>query len=93
MQTLAPRAVLLSIPTLFLREPLLRVRAVLALLIFASFSTLWTAMVLPLSAAPSFLSHTEIGLFGLAGVAILGAAFSATGLLFWSLTRHVGQRE
>lgn len=62
-------AILRSIPTLFLRDPLLRVRAVLALLTFASFSTLWTSLVLPLSAAPLFFSHTEIGLFGLAGLA------------------------
>ena len=61
--------VLRSIPALFLREPVLRLRAGLAFLIFASFSTLWTAMVLPLSAAPFFLSHTTIGLFGLAGLA------------------------
>jgi predicted MFS family arabinose efflux permease len=69
-------AVLRSMPSLFLREPLLRVRAVLALLIFASFSTLWTAMVLPLSSAPLFLSHTRIGLFGLAG---LTGALAANG--------------
>jgi predicted MFS family arabinose efflux permease len=61
--------VLRSIPALFLREPVLRLRAGLAFLIFASFSTLWTAMVLPLSAAPFSLSHTTIGLFGLAGLA------------------------
>jgi predicted MFS family arabinose efflux permease len=70
-------AVLRSMPSLFLRDPLLlRVRAVLALLIFASFSTLWTAMVLPLSTAPLFLSHTRIGLFGLAG---LTGALAANG--------------
>jgi predicted MFS family arabinose efflux permease len=69
-------AILRSILTLFLRDPLLRVRAVLALLIFASFSTLWTALVLPLSAAPLSLSHTEIGLFGLAGLA---GALAASG--------------
>jgi predicted MFS family arabinose efflux permease len=69
-------AVLRSMVSLFLREPLLRVRAVLALLIFASFSTLWTAMVLPLSTAPLFLSHTRIGLFGLAG---LTGALAANG--------------
>jgi predicted MFS family arabinose efflux permease len=69
-------AVLRSMPSLFLRDPLLRVRAVLALLIFASFSTLWTAMVLPLSTAPLFLSHTKIGLFGLAG---LTGALAANG--------------
>jgi predicted MFS family arabinose efflux permease len=69
-------AVLRSMPSLFLRDPLLRARAVLALLIFASFSTLWTAMVLPLSTAPLFLSHTRIGLFGLAG---LTGALAANG--------------
>jgi predicted MFS family arabinose efflux permease len=69
-------AVLRSVPRLFLHEPLLRVRAVLALLIFASFSALWTSLVLPLSAAPLLLSHTEIGLFGLAGLA---GALAASG--------------
>jgi predicted MFS family arabinose efflux permease len=69
-------AILRSIPTLFLRDPTLRVRAVLALLIFASFSTLWTALVMPLSAAPLFLSHTQIGLFGMAGLA---GALAASG--------------
>lgn len=54
---------------LFIEEPVLRVRAVIAMLIFATFSVLWTSMVLPLSAPPFSLSHTEIGLFGLAGVA------------------------
>jgi predicted MFS family arabinose efflux permease len=54
---------------LFRDEPILRVRAVLALLIFAGFSVLWTSMVLPLSAPPLSLSHTQIGLFGLAGAA------------------------
>ena len=39
------------------------------MLIFATFGVLWTSMVLPLSAPPFFLSHTEVGLFGLAGVA------------------------
>jgi predicted MFS family arabinose efflux permease len=69
-------SILRSIPALFLRDPLLRVRSVLALLVFASFSTLWTALVLPLSAAPLFLSHTQIGLFGLAGLA---GALAASG--------------
>ncbi|MCY1367270.1 Major Facilitator Superfamily protein [compost metagenome] len=50
-------------------EPVLRIRGLLALLIFAAFSVLWTSMVLPLSAPPLSLSHTVIGLFGLAGVA------------------------
>ncbi|VVP68110.1 sugar efflux transporter [Pseudomonas fluorescens] len=58
-----------SLFMLFLTEPVLRVRGLLALLIFAAFSVLWTSMVLPLSAPPLSLSHTAIGLFGVAGVA------------------------
>jgi predicted MFS family arabinose efflux permease len=60
---------LISIPRTFLREPVLLLRGVLALLIFASFSTFWTALVLPLSASPFSYSHTRIGLFGLVGLA------------------------
>lgn len=60
---------LLSIPSLFFREPVLIFRTALALLIFASFSTFWSALVLPLSAPPFSYSHTLIGLFGLVGVA------------------------
>ncbi|BCG80063.1 MFS transporter [Mesorhizobium sp. 113-3-3] len=66
-----------SVVLLFVQEPLLRVRAVLAMLIFATFNVLWAPLVLPLSAAPFSLSHTEIGLFGLAGVAgALGARWT-----------------
>ncbi|MDU4128495.1 MAG: MFS transporter [Pantoea sp.] len=60
---------------LFLDEPLLRVRGILALLIFAAFSVFWTAMVLPLSQL--HFSHTETGLFGLAGIAGALAAIRA----------------
>ncbi|MCR6502328.1 MFS transporter [Shinella sp. CPCC 101442] len=70
-------AVLKSIPRLFLQDPVLRLRAVFAFLIFASFSTLWTAMVLPLSASPFSLSHTQIGFFGIAGLAGALAAGNA----------------
>lgn len=66
-----------SIPALFLREPLPRSRAALAFFAFASFSVLWTAMVLPLAAPPFSLSHTEIGLFGFAGLAGALAAAGA----------------
>jgi predicted MFS family arabinose efflux permease len=62
-------ALIRSLFRLFLTEPVLRIRGLLALLIFAAFSVLWTSMVLPLSAPPLSLSHTAIGLFGLAGVA------------------------
>jgi predicted MFS family arabinose efflux permease len=69
-----------SVLLLFVEEPLLRVRAVLALLIFAGFNVLWAPLVLPLAAPPFLLSHTAIGLFGLAGVAgALGARW--TGIL------------
>ena len=54
---------------LFVTEPLLRARAILALCSFAAFSVLWSSLVLPLSAPPLSLSHGVIGLFGLVGAA------------------------
>lgn len=66
-----------SLFRLFISERTLRTRGLLALLIFAAFSVLWTSMVLPLSAPPLSLSHTAIGLFGLAGVAGALAASKA----------------
>lgn len=64
-----------SLVTVFMQERVLRVRAILAMLIFADVTTLLTPLVLPLSAPPLSLSHTAIGLFGLAGAAgALGAA-------------------
>lgn len=64
-----------TVIVLLIREPVLRVRAVLALLIFAAVTVLLTPMVLELAAAPYSLSHAQIGLFGLAGAAgALGAA-------------------
>lgn len=62
---------------LFVKEPLLRKRAVLAALIFASFSILWSSLVLPLSAREQSLSHSAIGMFGLAGIAGAVAAVKA----------------
>jgi predicted MFS family arabinose efflux permease len=60
---------------LFAEEPILRVRALLALLSFAAFTTLVTSMALALAAPPFSLSHAKIGSFGLAGLAgALGAA-------------------
>lgn len=50
-------------------EPVLRTRGVIAMLIFANVTTLLTPLVLPLSAPPFSMSHTQVGLFGLAGVA------------------------
>ncbi len=66
---------LVSLVGLFASEPTLRIRAVLAMFIFADISILLTPLVLPLSAPPYSLSHTAIGAFGLAGAAgALGAA-------------------
>jgi predicted MFS family arabinose efflux permease len=69
------RRLITSVFILFAEEPVLRIRATLALLIFAAVTVLLTPMVLPLAAPPFSLSHTEIGLFGLAGAAgALGAS-------------------
>lgn len=75
-----------SVLRLFITEPTLRIRGVFALLIFAAFSVLWTSMVLPLSAQG--LSHTRIGLFGLAGIA---GALAASKAGRWA-DRGAGQR-
>ncbi|MFJ2770733.1 MFS transporter [Streptomyces sp. NPDC087300] len=63
--------------TLFAKERLLRLRALFGLLIFASFSTLWSSVALPLSEAPYSFSHTAIGALGLIGVAGALAASAA----------------
>ncbi|MBP2307774.1 MFS transporter [Azospirillum melinis] len=69
--------ILRSMPSLFLRDRVLLARGLLALLIFATFSTFWTSLVLPLSTAPFNYSHTQIGLFGLVGLAGVAAATGA----------------
>lgn len=75
VKTLSYAQPLSSVFMLFVQERVLRIRAILALLIFTAFSILWTSVVLPLSAPPLSLSHTAIGAFGLAGiVGALGAA-------------------
>jgi len=71
------RRLLGSVFVLFRREPVFRARAVLALLVFGAFSTLWSSLALPLSAPPLALSHTAIGAFGLVGVAGAVAAVPA----------------
>ena len=64
-----------SMIALLLREPVLQVRGIIGLLMFAAFSIFWSALVLPLSAAPYSMSHTSIGAFGLVGA--LGAMAAA----------------
>ena len=58
-----------SVFDLFAQEPILRIRAGIAMLIFAAFSVFWTSLVLHLGSPPWSLSHTSIGMFGLVGVA------------------------
>ncbi|MFF9287158.1 MFS transporter [Streptomyces griseosporeus] len=67
--TLRYGQLLRSTITLFARERLLRIRALLGLMIFAAFSTLWSSVALPLSEGPYSLSHSAIGALGLIGVA------------------------
>lgn len=62
-----PRLVL-SMLTLLRNERTLQVRGVLALLMFADLNIFWSALVLPLGAAPFSFPHTVIGAFGLVGV-------------------------
>ena len=64
-----------SVFILFAEVPMLRIRAILALFVFAAITVLLTPVVLPLSGPPFSLSHAQIGLLGLAGAAgALGAA-------------------
>jgi predicted MFS family arabinose efflux permease len=62
-------ALLLSTLRLVLGVPLLRIRAMFAVFIFATFATFWTTMALPLSAPPFDFSPSLIGSFGFVGVA------------------------
>lgn len=64
-----------SLAALFVEVPVLRVRALLASLVFGANTLFWTPLVLPLMREPFSLTRTEVGLFGLAGVA--GAAGAA----------------
>ncbi|WXG85723.1 MFS transporter [Paenibacillus glucanolyticus] len=88
VKTVPYSQLLKSVLMLFLQERLLRIRAVLAMLIFTAFSILWTPLVLPLSSPPLSLSHSAIGAFGLVGVVGALAAAKAGKLA----DRGYGQR-
>ncbi|MEU3454421.1 MFS transporter [Micromonospora sp. NPDC006766] len=62
-------------------EPVFLSRGLIAFFLFASFGTLWSGMALPLSGVPWHLSETQIGLFGIAGLA---GAFSAARAGRWA---------
>lgn len=70
-------SLLRSTAALFVEESILRERALFAFLIFADLNVFWTSIVLPLSAPPFALSHTAIGLLGIAGFAGALAARNA----------------
>ena len=70
-------AALRSLPALYAGERPLRVRGVLALLVFAALSVVWSSLVLELTAPPHSLSHATVGLFGLATIAGAAAAHRA----------------
>ncbi|WES67251.1 MFS transporter [Superficieibacter sp. HKU1] len=69
-----------SVFTLFLRNKLLRTRAILGCLTFANFSILWTSMAFLLASPPFNYPESVIGLFGLAGAAGALGARPAGGL-------------
>ncbi|ENG8680232.1 MFS transporter [Enterobacter hormaechei] len=71
---------LASVFSLFIRDKLLRTRAILGCLTFANFSILWTSMAFLLAAPPFNYSEGVIGLFGLAGAAGALGARPAGGL-------------
>lgn len=82
-------ALIASMLDLLRRHRVLQVRGVLALLMFAAFNVFWSALVLPLSAAPYNFSHTAIGAFGLVGAAGALAATHAGRLADRGLERQV----
>jgi predicted MFS family arabinose efflux permease len=64
-----------SVFLLFFQVPVLLIRSILAMFIFMTITILLTPLVLPLAAPPISFTHTQIGMFGLAGAAgALGAA-------------------
>ncbi|MEG2281547.1 MAG: MFS transporter [Comamonas sp.] len=79
--TLIYQQLLASMWQLLRSNRVLQVRGMLALCMFAAFNIFWSALVLPLSAAPWSYSHTAIGAFGLVGVV---GALAATRAGHWA---------
>jgi predicted MFS family arabinose efflux permease len=63
------RQLVTSMASLIRDEPVLRTRAVLALIIFGTLNVLWSSLALALTSAPRPLSNGSIGLIGVVGVA------------------------
>lgn len=88
-QSLSYRQLIQSTLGLFLSVPILRIRAFLALLLFGAYGVLWTSLAIALSAAPTSLSTSAIGWFGVAGLAgVVGASYAGKladrGLAHWT---------
>ncbi|UTH74921.1 MFS transporter [Chromobacterium sp. IIBBL 290-4] len=78
---MAYRRLLMSMLALLRDEPVLRVRGMLGLLMFAALGVFWSAMALPLSGASFAYTRTEIGAFGLVGMA---GALAAARAGYWT---------
>jgi predicted MFS family arabinose efflux permease len=77
-----------SMARLLMEERVLQIRGLIAMLMFAAFFMFWSALVLPLSAAPYSLSHAAIGAFGVIGAVGAFGAMRAGRLA----DRGLGQR-
>jgi predicted MFS family arabinose efflux permease len=76
-QSLSYSRLLGSVVHLMRTEPVLRLRAAIGALAFATFNVIWTSLAFLLVAAPYHYSEAVIGLFGLLGAAgALAASFS-----------------
>jgi predicted MFS family arabinose efflux permease len=75
--TLVYAQLLASVVHLMRTQPLLRLRAAIGGLVFATFNVIWTSLAFLLVASPYHYSEAVIGLFGLLGAAgALAATFS-----------------
>ena len=82
-------ALMRSIVSLLMEEPVLRLRAFYGAIAFGSFSVLWTPLALLLSRPPYQYSSGTIGIFGLAGVAGVLAASVAGRMADMGWTRQL----
>jgi predicted MFS family arabinose efflux permease len=82
-------ALMKSVLSLLMEEPVLRLRAFYGAIAFGSFSVLWTPLALLLSQPPYQYSSGTIGIFGLAGVAGILAASAAGRMADMGWTRQM----
>jgi predicted MFS family arabinose efflux permease len=82
-------ALMKSVFSLLLEEPLLRLRSLYGAIAFAAFSVLWTPLALMLSGPPHQFSAGTIGMFGMAGVAGALSASLAGRVADMGFSRHM----